>query len=132
MSIFSHARTRRNASLTLVGLAALAFGSSPSAMADDSAIDLAFFKSTPCSGTQIYHAIERVAPAELAKVRSGPVGSRRQKWLLNWLIRTREAVDAGSVIPDFEDKSGGMFGDLDWRTLFMPYEKEIAADCPNE
>lgn len=128
----SRSSSIRNASLAFAGLAALALGSSPNASADENDIDLAFFKHTKCSALQIYHAMERVAPDEFAAIKSGPVGSRRQKWLLNWLIRTREAADAGSVIPVYENTAGGQFGDLDWRKRFLPHEKEIAEDCSNE
>ncbi|MGL6234995.1 MAG: tat pathway signal sequence [Segniliparus sp.] len=123
---------RRSAGLAFAGLAVLTMGSSPNAAADDNAIGLDFFKNTKCSAWQIYHAMERVAPEEIAKIKSGPVGSRRQKWLLNWLIRTREATDAGSVIPAYENSTGGMFGDIDWRTRFLPYEQQISEDCSKE
>jgi hypothetical protein len=119
----------RNAAIGF--LAAVAVSVSPNAAADD-AIELDFFKNTKCSATQIYHAMERVAPEEIAQIKSGPIGSRRQKWLLNWLIRTREAVDAGSMIPNYESSSGGQFGDVDWRKIFAPRQEAIAADCPNE
>ncbi|ADG99259.1 hypothetical protein Srot_2828 [Segniliparus rotundus DSM 44985] len=129
MTRSSLARTSRNTGLGL--LAAVVIGLSPHAAADD-ALDLSFFKNSKCSATQIYHAMERVAPAEIAQIKSGPIGSRRQKWLMNWLIRTREAVDAGSMIPNFESSSGGQFGDVDWRKIFAPHQDQIAADCPNE
>ena len=130
---FPSPQLRRRPCLALLGLATLMTLASANAAADESDPSIVtFFQSTQCDGHQIYHALERVAPDALATVRSGPSGSRRQKWLLNWLIRTRAAVDAKLGIPTYEDTAGGMFADKDWRLLFRPYEAQIVADCMNE
>ncbi|MGL6236537.1 MAG: tat pathway signal sequence [Segniliparus sp.] len=118
-------RTRDSFIFALTGAAALVF--SAPAVADADTVDFNIFKDTKCSATQIYHAMEKVAPAEMAKIKSGPVGSRRQKWLLNWLIHSRESVDIDSPT----SKSGGR-SDPDWGTYFAPYARQIAEDCPNE
>ena len=90
-------------------------------------IDLTFFRNTPCNADQILDAIQKVAPDQWALIKKEPNGSRKQKWVRNWLIMIIASVGSRPGILDV-DEVDNLFGERFWQQV-LPYQDQIAAEC---
>ncbi|MGL6234994.1 MAG: hypothetical protein ACRC20_06585 [Segniliparus sp.] len=100
---------------------------SNSAKHTSQAIDLTFFRKTPCNADQILDAIQKVAPDQWALIKKEPNGSRKQKWVRNWLVMIIGSVGARPGILDV-DEIDNLFGESFWKQI-TPYQDQIAEVC---
>ena len=100
---------------------------SNSAKHTSQAIDLTFFRNTKCNADQILDAIQKVAPDEWAVIKKEPGGSRKIKWVRNWLIMIIGSVGSRPGILDLDEVSN-LFGERFWQQM-LPYQDQIATEC---